>query len=662
MTATVEGRTATVRPSVQAVLTREQLAEVVRLYQGADAFVVDVETVGPHRGDPTRNDVLWIGLATEGFTHVIPLGHPNGELTEMRREVLPSGIERLKAGKTLLKSNVSSSDAKARRVFSDPPAQLTPGEVFTALEPLFFNDTQTVVGHNVRFDLRSIAKYYRHRLPTTRMFDTVVGEFLTNDLLQHQLSLDKCVKRRLHYDMAKGVGAKVEAYPFWEVARYLHLDCKMTWLLFRDEVTRLDRAKLGHLMELEMDLAEVLMDMEHTGTLIDTQALEELRGELEQAILFATASAYRINGGQFNLNSVADLQKALFTEEGQNLTPEVFTEKKGEPSTSDAALSHFPNNPLVRELLRIREYKKLLSTYVIPYLGGEVTHTVGGKTKVETRESSLVNSRIHTNYKQHGAKTGRLSSSKPNLQNIPNPEKSEYGKRIRNAFIADPGHRFVQADWSQVEPRIMASLSHDPIMTQAFMDGEDVYRAIADPLNQPRSAGKLLILAMAYGVGPDKIANSLSMTMSQARQLLRDFEQRFPSLTKHKESVVKQAARRRPVPYSTTVLGRRRFLPGLLSDDFKERGSGQRQAFNHLIQGTASDAMKIALIRIHRTLPENSRLLLTVHDEVVVLAPLEEVDETVEAVKTGMEGVRLPGITVPLLADVKVVDRWGEAK
>lgn len=937
-----EGRTQAVRPSVPTVTTREELAEVVRLYSGADLFVVDVETVGPHRIDPVRNDVLWIGLGTEGLTHVIPLGHPNGELVELRRPVLPKGIERLQQGKALLKSSVSASDAKARKVFSDPPPQLTPGEVFAALEPLFFDPEKTVIGHHIRFDLRSIAKYYQGRLPTTPMYDTVVGEFLTNDLLQHQLALDKCVKRRLKYEMAKGVGAQVEAHPFWEVARYLYLDVKMTWLLYKNIYSRLDRAKLTHLMALEMDLAQVLMEMEHSGTLIDVDVLTSLKKELEHDVLRATAFAYRLNGGKFNVNSTTDLQRVLFSPppEGRGLTPKVFTEKKNEPSTSDEALKHHSKDALVGQLLLIREYKKLLSTYVIPYLGGDVERVYSGKVKKEHRDSALVNSRIHTNFKQHGAKTGRLScvsgdtllvtsrgtfrfdeylpvegdlvrthtgrwmpvlrkiykgveqmyrvrsseggsltctadhrlltpvgwvrvgdfavgdlvvgeqdvcaqpaeraagvgavqggrqadrarlgsasgddvsqraahpqdtlvgggvrggegaavltvqggseepyvgqewfpssqlhrghrgrswvsdaqgggslragasdrhggshrfgspaaaaqsarashrrgqeeqrlgqsgaghpggaphvaphhrvveitavgamgvwdievagdhsyaaggflnhnSSQPNLQNIPNPEKSDYGKRIRNAFIADPGCKLVQADWSQVEPRIMASLANDQKMIDAFLSGEDIYTVISDPLDQPRSAGKLLILAMSYGVGPDTIAAGLGISSSKAKQLLRDFETASPELVRLKKRTVEEASRRRPVPYATTVLGRRRFLPDLLSSEFALRGRGERQAFNHLIQGTASDAMKIALIRIHRTLPERSRLLLTVHDEVVVLAPLEEVDEAAQAVKEGMEGVKLPRITVPLQAEVKIVDKWGDAK
>ena len=254
------------------------------------------------------------------------------------------------------------------------------------------------------------------------------------------------------------------------------------------------------------------------------------------------------------------------------------------------------------------------------------------------------------------------NSSSPNLQNIPNPEKSDYGKRIRNAFIADPGCKLVQADWSQVEPRIMASLANDQKMIDAFLSGEDIYTVISDPLDQPRSAGKLLILAMSYGVGPDTIAAGLGISSSKAKQLLRDFEASSPELVRLKKRTVEEASRRRPVPYAATVLGRRRFLPDLLSSEFALRGRGERQAFNHLIQGTASDAMKIALIRIHRTLPERSRLLLTVHDEVVVLAPLEEVDEAAQAVKEGMEGVKLPRITVPLQAEVKIVDKWGDAK
>lgn len=658
----VEGRTHVVRPSAPAVLTSEALDEVVQWYSQCPSFVLDVETVGAQRANPVCNEVLWVGLSARGRSHVIPLGHPNGDLIEIRRAVLPAGIERLRKGKGLLKSNLSKSQARIRKVFSDPPKQLPPREVFDALRPLLFDPDKTVIGHNLRFDLRSVAKYYRGEIPTTQRFDTLVAEFLTDDTLQNRLTLAHAVKRRLKYDMAKGVGKEVENFAFWEVAHYLYLDVRMDWLLYRSLTGEVTSPPLNTIMRLEMDLAEVLMSMEQRGTLIDTDELKALQTELEKELTFATAMAYRAAGGKFNLNSTVDLRRVLFSPEGRNLTPMEFTAKTGEPSTAESALKHHANDNLVRHLLSIREKQKLLGTYVVPYLGGEVTHSSAGKTTVEHRDSLLVNGRVHTSYKQHGAKTGRLSSANPNLQNIPNPEKSEYGKRIRNAFIADPGCKLVQADWSQVEPRIMASLAEDPIMIKAFLEGEDIYRAIADPLGQPRSAGKLLILAMAYGVGPDKIARSLGISMAAARQLMRDFEYKFNALARHKKAIIRAAARRRPRPYSTTVLGRRRFIPELLSRDEKEYGAGERQAYNHVIQGSAGDAMKIALIRIHRSLPDNSHLLLTVHDEVVVLAPLAEVDETAHAVKTGMEGVRLPGITVPLVAEVKIVDRWGEAK
>lgn len=658
MTESAEGRV--IRPSVPTVTTEAQLAEVVAFYSEQDELVIDVETVGEYRIDPRRNQVLWVGLATKGRVDIIPLGHPNGELVEKRRSLLPSGLARLAEGKNLRKGDISKAEGKITKVFSDPPKQLGPGTVFAALRPLLFSPDIRVIGHNIKFDLCSLAKYYNGEVPGVSLGDTMIGEFVTNDLLQHQLSLAACCKRRLGYEMEKGVGAEVEMYSYQEVARYLALDVKMTWLLWRDVWSRIEKLRLRNVFGLEMDLLKPLMEMEQTGTLVDVEALKVLRAEIEQGELNATAAAYKAAGRKFNVGSQAEKRALLFTEEGRNLKPKVFTAKTQEPATSEDALKAHPKDPLCQALLEIATLAKLRSTYVIPYLGGDVTRTTAGKEKTTERKSLLVNGRAHTNFKSTGAATGRLSSSNPNLQNI--PARGAYGKRIRDMFMADPGCKIVQADYGQIEPRIIASLAKDPVMTNAFLEKTDIYTAIAGPMGLDRQAGKQMILAMSYGVGPDKISNELGITQTRAKEILDEFEDAYPALTTYKNHVIAEAMKRRPMPYVRTILGRRRLLPDLTSTDFGLRARAKRQAFNAVIQGSAADVIKVAMIRAHQMIPEESKMLLTVHDELLVLSPDKFVEETTVALRAAMEEVVLPGITVPLVAEVNVAHAWGECK
>lgn len=645
------------RPAVPVVTTHDQLREVADHYSGCEEFVIDVETVGPHRVDPRRNEVLWVGLACPGRTDVIPLGHPNGELDEIKLAVLPSGAARIQAGLGLRKADVSRALAKQRKVWTAPPAQLSPGDVFSALEPVLYGEGRKV-GANIKFDLESVSKYYGGRIPTPPYGDVIMADFLLDDTRVNYALATIC-KRRLGYEMPKGVGKEVEAHSFQDVARYLHGDVRFTWLLWQMLRADVGAAGLSSVMNLEMDCAEALMHMEQHGTLIDVAAMEALRGELDRGLTEATASAYRAAGQKFNINSPEDKRRLLFTPEGRNLTPMVLTDKTGQPATSEAALAHHKGDPLVDALDEISDLKKMLSTYVIPYLGGDVERTTAGKTKTTYRESMLVKGRIHTSFKQHGARTGRMSSSAPNLQNI--PSKGTYGERIRSMFVADPGHVMVCADFCQIEPRIMASFSGDQVMIDTFVQGRDIYQAIADQLDVDRKSGKVLILAMAYGIGPRKIANDLGLGIQRARELLDEFGEEFRALSEYKKQVVRTARSRNPC-YVTTVLGRRRLIPDLRSSQEDLRARGERQAFNSRIQGSAADVMKLAIIRAHRMLPEGSRLLLTVHDELLVLSPEEQAEETREALRTAMEGVSIPQIKVPLETEIGIGSSWAEAK
>ena len=302
------------------------------------------------------------------------------------------------------------------------------------------------------------------------------------------------------------------------------------------------------------------------------------------------------------------------------------------------------------------DLNKLLSTYVIPYLGGEITRTTNGKEKVEIKESLLFNGRIHCDFVQHGAETGRFSSKNPNLQNVPAPHTA-HGKAIRNLFYAPEGYKLVVADYSQIEPRVIASMSKDPIMMDNYLNGGDIYTTIGDTMGVNRKAGKVLVLAIAYGVGPDKIASQIGCKLNEAKKLLNDFSAKFTSVDRYRQLVVGSTRQR---GYVTTILGRKRYLPEINSKIFKDKSGAERQAFNTRIQGSAADIIKLAMVRAYDMIPKESRLILTIHDEIVTLAPDHLAEETAEAIREAMEGIHL--LDVPLIANITTVQKWGEAK
>ena len=657
------------------ITTKKQLDEVIDYYLTQDAFAFDVETVGDRRGDTPINEVLWITLATHGRADVIPMGHPNGELLEVVYPLTGQGEKRVEKGLPARPSDYSRDAKKATYIYSEPPAQLFPADVFKALEPLFFNNKILTIGHNLLFDLTSVAKYYGGRVPSAPYFDTMIGSFVLDNRNKNKVGLDDCLQREFGYHMVKGVGAAVEKHTFKDVAKYAYLDAKYTFLLWKTLEPRIVASKVDKIMKLEMDVLAVLCDMKLTGAPIDTEALEHLYEKLLEDIEKAKAEIFKTAGRQFNINSNQEKQYLLYSSKkdgGRGLPPKMLT-LRGEQrdaagkeldytdySVSAEALEAYRDrDPLVTALLTYSDLNKLLTTYVVPYMGGDVTRTSGGKTKVEHKESLLINKKIHCDFVQHGAETGRFSSRNPNLQNIPNPSASENGKAIRNLFYAPEGHKLVVADYSQIEPRIIASMSEDPIMLDNYLNSRDIYTTVGDVMGVDRKAGKVLVLSMAYGVGPDKISRQIGCSVNDAKKLLDDFAKTFPSVSKYRLKVLAVTRASNP-PFVYTLLGRRRYLPEINSNDRGLRAAAERQAFNTRIQGSAADIIKVAMVRAHAMIPKESKLLLTVHDELVTLTPDHLVTETEDAIREAMEGINL--LNVPLIADIKTVQRWGEAK
>jgi DNA polymerase I-like protein with 3'-5' exonuclease and polymerase domains len=502
----------------------------------------------------------------------------------------------------------------------------------------------------------------------------MIGSFLSDNRNKNRCGLADCLKREFGYEMVKGVGKEVEKYSFEEVAKYAYLDAKYTFLLWKTIADKLEASSLTSIMDLEMDVLAVLCDMKLTGAPIDTEALFGLNDQLDIDLESARAEIYKVAQRVFNINANQEKQYILYSkksEGGRGLKPKLLTPKgqekaeRGEElsitdySVSAEALEPYrTKDPLVSSMLRYSDLNKLRTTYVVPYMGGELIHTVMGKEKREHKDSLLINGRIHCDFIQHGAETGRFSSRTPNLQNVPAPH-TPHGKSIRNLFCAPDGYKLIVADYSQIEPRVIASMAQDPIMMKNYLDGGDIYTTVGDTMGVDRKAGKILVLSMAYGVGPDKIARQIDCTVTEARELLTEFGAKFKSVAVYRAKIIGATKQGRP-PYVSTLLGRKRYLPDIISRDPNLRAAAERQAFNTRIQGSAADIIKVAMVRAHNMIPNGAKLLLTVHDELVTLAPNEIAEETMASIKDAMESIDL--LRVPIVADAKIVQRWGEAK
>ena len=407
-----------------------------------------------------------------------------------------------------------------------------------------------------------------------------------------------------------------------------------------------EQGMTGLLQDIELPLARVLADMERIGMPVDKDGLEAfgtlLKAELDKTL----ASIYEAVGYTFNLNSPKQLAEALFDRMG--LPPRKKT-KSGYSTDAETLESLRSYSPVVEDILQYRTYQKLNSTYV------------EGLLKVIGPDG-----RMHSTFNQTEARTGRLSSSEPNLQNI--PIRTKLGSRLRQFFIAGPGCKLVDADYSQIELRILAHISGDETMKNAFLTGQDIHRSTAAkiyglPLEmvtpQLRSSAKAVNFGIVYGIGAFSLARDIGVTVKEADDFIKNYLATFPGVKEYMDSTI---AAGREKGYVTTLFGRRRALPELTSKNFNLRSLGERMAMNTPIQGTAADVIKLAMVRVWRRLRDEglaARLILQVHDELIVEAPAAEVRQVSRILKEEMEGA--VNFTVPLTADVSSGDTWLEA-
>ncbi len=557
-----------------------------------------------------------------------------------------TGIDALEAD--LLGISVCAGGGKAWYVAAEDEA------VRAALAPLFSDPSRTYIAHNAKYDIMMLNRYGIH--PAGQIFDTMIAAYLVDP--GQQLSMDALSRRYLEYDpipIEKLIGSgkqqkSLREVPIAEVATYAAEDAWVTYRLYEALLPLLERDELMSIAhDIEFPLIEVLAKMETWGIKIDLKRLESFSGELGAAMIALEEQIFAEAGTSFNLNSPAQLGEILFKKMG---IPSGKKTATGQYSTSEDVLAQLaPQYKLPALILDFRSLSKLKSTYV----------------DALPRQVLASDQRVHSNFNQAVAATGRLASSNPNLQNI--PIRTEKGREIRKAFIAEDGFKLLSADYSQIELRVIAAISGDVNMKEAFLRDEDIHAATARAIfnlgadeevdREARRKAKEVNFGIPYGVSAFGLAGRLGISNSEGKAIIEAYFKRFPSIRKYMDDTIVFA---RDNGFVKTLGGRRRYIKDINASNVNARQFAERTAINTPIQGTAADLIKLAMIRLDkRFAAENlrSRMLLQVHDELVFEVAVDEVDRVSAIVKMEMEAAM--DIGVPLKAEVGIADNWLDA-
>lgn len=529
-------------------------------------------------------------------------------------------------------------------------------DIVLRLAPALQHPEIEKVGQNIKFDILALRKYgVRVKGP---LFDTMLAHYLLNPELRH--GMDYLAETYLKYktvpieDLIGPKGKKqasMRTVPIEQIKEYAAEDADVTLRLKHYFAPLLKQEGLESLFfEMEMPLIYVLAEMEATGVKLDTEALKQSSEVLSQQLSALEESIYDLAGQSFNINSTKQVGEILFDK--LKLDEKAKKTKTGGYSTSEEVLEKIRGkHPIVDKLLEYRGIKKLLSTYIdaLPAL----IHPETGK--------------IHTSFNQAVTATGRLSSTNPNLQNI--PVRDELGREIRKAFIADDDDCiFFSADYSQIELRLMAHLSNDPHMVEAFCSGADIHAATAAKIygipveevtSDMRRKAKTANFGIIYGISVFGLAERLSIPRAESKELIDGYFQTYPRIKEYMEESIRVAKEK---GYVETLFKRKRFLPDINSHNAIVRGYAERNAINAPIQGSAADIIKLAMIRIHQRFEAEhlkSRMILQVHDELNFNVRKEEFDRVKEIVLDCMEHVLQ--LRVPLIADCGEGKNWLEA-
>lgn len=549
-----------------------------------------------------------------------------------------------------------------------PADQVKAHEIVDMLRPILENEAVEKIAQNAKFDYSMLKRYGVE--VSDPLFDTMIAHYLLQPEMQH--NMDYLSEVYLKYrpiptsDLINTKAKKsseslfdfdeeekpqtMREVPVDKVMQYCCEDSDVTLQLYKVFKNELKKEKLEKLFyEIEMPLVKVLADMELTGVRIDVAALKESEGILNQELKNIEARITELAGHPFNPLSPKAVGTVLFDE--MKLDPKAKKTKSGQYTTSEEVLQKLRDkSPIIDEILNYRGVKKLLSTY-IEALPQEINHRTG---------------RIHAQFNQTVTATGRLSSSNPNLQNI--PIRDELGRELRKAFIPDEGEVFFSADYSQIELRLMAHLSQDPNMTEAFLSGEDIHTATAAkiyhlPVGEvtklQRTKAKTANFGIIYGISVFGLASRLNIPRSEAKQLIDGYFVTYPKVQEYMNKSIEVA---REKGYVETLFGRKRVLADISSANATVRGYAERNAINAPIQGTAADIIKIAMVRIARRIRKeklNAKLLIQVHDELNFSVPQNELEKLQALVLEEMAGA--VKLRVPLIADCGSGSNWLEA-
>lgn len=592
------------------IQSEQDLSNLLQELAGISRLSVDLETTSL---DPARAEIVGISLcAKPGRSFYLPLGHQNLD------------ARNLELNKTL-----------------------------DLLGQWLENDQIEKIGQNFKYDFLILLRHGVRPGPVGG--DPMIASYLLNPGAAghglNQLSLDYLNHDPIKYDDVVGrKGRGFEEISPEEAREYACEDADLALRLddlLREKIEEMGLTALYR--NLELPLIEVLAEMEMTGIRLDLELLKDLSTEFELKMQGIEQNIYKLAGREFNINSPKQLGEVLFEDLG--LPQGKKTRKKTGYSTDVEVLTELAvNHELPAEVLNYRTLSKLKSTYVDAL-------------------SELVNpatGRVHTNFNQAVAATGRLSSSDPNLQNI--PIRTEEGRRLREAFITDSGWKILAADYSQIELRILAHYSRDDVLQDAFRRSEDIHTRTAAEVfgvmpglvdSRMRREAKTINFGIVYGQQAFGLAKQLGIEKKQAQEYIDNYFERYSGVKEYMDETIAQA---RQNGYVTTLLGRRRPLPEINAKNYQTRSMAERMAINTPIQGTAADLIKKAMIEVRKSLQEagfKTRMLLQVHDELVFEAPENEAERAAELIRRAMENVFV--LDVPLVVDIALGNNWAEA-
>jgi DNA polymerase-1 len=598
--------------SYQTVLEQKQLDEWLNRIKKARLFAFDLETTSL---DYMQAKIVGIALADNaGQAAYIPVAHD----------------------------------------YMDAPTQLERDEVLKQLKPVLEDPKQLKLGQNLKYDMSVLANYGIELNGVA--FDTMLESYVLDSTASRHdmdtLALRHLSHKTIHYEDVAGKGAKQIGFNEVSIevaSEYAAEDADITFQLHEKLWPQLEKHKslVKVFNEIELPLIPVLSRMERNGVLIDKDKLDKQSQQISKRLAELEQQAYKEAGEEFNLGSPKQIQTILFDKLG---LPVISKTPKGQPSTAEPVLQELAENyALPHLILETRGLAKLKSTY---------TDKLPEMINPET-------GRVHTSYHQAVAATGRLSSSEPNLQNI--PIRSEEGRRIRQAFIAEPGYKFVAADYSQIELRIMAHLSGDKGLLQAFAAGEDIHRATASEVfagggevtAEQRRSAKAINFGLIYGMSAFGLAKQLGVGRAEAQSYIDLYFSRYPGVKDYMDKTRELA---RDQGYVETVFGRRLYLHEINSSNAMRRQYAERTAINAPMQGTAADIIKRAMIKLDgiivgRTL--DMKMIMQVHDELVFEVSENILDSCMDIIRDAM--VEAASLSVPLTVDIGVGNDWEQA-